>query len=175
MVAFTVFGIPGPQGSKKAIPQSKIGPGGQRFYTGKVSMVESSKKVKPWRAAVHEAAAEAIPAPLPGGVNVSITFYLPRPAGHFGTGRNAGTLKPSAPLYPTVKPDVDKLIRATLDALTSAGAYADDARVVDLHTAKRYADNRAPGAYVQLLPKADVRAPGQLAAPAPSCQLAGAV
>jgi crossover junction endodeoxyribonuclease RusA len=174
VVAFTVFGIPGPQGSKKAIPQSKIGAGGARYFTGKVSMVESSKKVKPWRAAVHEAAVDVIPAPLPGGVNVSITFYLPRPAGHFGTGRNAGTLKPSAPLYPAVKPDIDKLVRATLDALKTAGAYADDARVVDLHTAKRYADHRAPGAYVQVLAKADVRASGEFV-PAASCQLAGAV
>lgn len=175
MVAFTVFGIPGPQGSKKALPHSKIGAGGARYYTGKVSMIESSKKVKPWRAAVVEAASAAISEPLPGGVNVSITFYLPRPRAHYGTGRNSMVLKPSAPLYPTVKPDVDKLVRATLDALTTAGAYGDDARVVDLHTAKRYADHREPGAYVQLMPKANVRASGQFTATDSSRQLAGAV
>lgn len=174
MVAFTVFGTPAPQGSKKAIPISR-GKGAARVYTGKVSMVESSAKVKPWRAAVVEAAKATGAAMLPGGVNVSLTFYLQRPEGHYGTGRNAGNLKPSAPLYPTVKPDADKLVRSTLDALTTAGIYTDDARVVDLHVAKRYADHRAPGAYVQVLAKADVRPSGQFETPAPSCQLAGAL
>jgi Holliday junction resolvase RusA-like endonuclease len=162
VVAFNVIGTPGPQGSKKAIPLSK-GKGAARVFTGKVNMVESSTKVKPWRAAVAEAAKANVGEPLPGAVNVSITFYLTRPKAHYGTGRNALVLKASAPLYPAVKPDIDKLVRSTLDALTSAGAYADDARVVDLHTGKRYADHRAPGAYIQLLQKANTRAPGQLA------------
>jgi Holliday junction resolvase RusA-like endonuclease len=164
MIAFNVYGIPGPQGSKKGIAITKKNKTtGVREYTGKVAMLESSAKVKPWRAAVVEAAKAALPAPLPGGVNVSITFYLPRPRAHYGTGRNSGVLKASAPLYPAVKPDVDKLVRATLDGLTTAGAYADDARVVDLHSSKRYADNRAPGAYVQLIPKATTRLAGAVA------------
>lgn len=165
MVAFSVFGIPGPQGSKKAIPLSK-GKGAARVYTGKVSMVESSAKVKPWRSDVRIAALANGAESIEGAVTVSITFYLPRPEGHYGTGRNAGTLKPSAPLYPAVKPDVDKLVRSTLDALTSAGVYTDDARVVDLHTGKRYADHRAPGAYIQVMPKPNVRMAGRLAAEA---------
>ena len=37
----------------------------------------------------------------------------------------------------TVKPDVDKVLRATLDALTGI-AYEDDAQVVDAHPVKRY-------------------------------------
>lgn len=138
-----VDGLPAPQGSKTAYALKK---GGQ--YTGATAMKESSKKVKPWRAAVVTAARGG--ATIPGPVAVSITFYLPRPKGHFGTGRNAGKLKPAAPALPGVKPDVDKLVRSTLDGLTTAGVYEDDARVTDLVVAKRYADGRGQGATVEV-------------------------
>lgn len=138
-----IHGTPAPQGSKKAFAIKK---GGK--YTGKVALAESSKAVKPWRAAVVEAAAGQ--ATIVGPVAVAITFYLERPKGHYGTGRNAGTVKPAAPALPGVKPDVDKLVRSTLDGLTSAGVYVDDARVTDLVVAKRYADGRAPGATVRV-------------------------
>jgi Holliday junction resolvase RusA-like endonuclease len=157
LVTFNVYGLPGPQGSKKAIPLTK-GKGAAKVYTGKVAMVESSAKVKPWRAAVAEAARQTVNGVIPGPVNVAITFFLPRPKSHYGTGRNAKVLKPGAPLYPEVKPDLDKLIRATLDALTTAGVYADDSKVVDLHTSKRYADHRTGGATISVYPKASTRA-----------------
>lgn len=162
MVSFNVNGTPGPQGSKKAIPLSR-GKGAAKVFTGKVSMVESSAKVKPWREDVRAAAAAAIPAPIHGPVNVMITFFLTRPKAHYRTGKFAHLLKPDAPLYPDVKPDIDKLYRSTLDALKSAGVYADDCKVVDLSGGKRYADHRVPGAFIQILPKASTRATGQLA------------
>lgn len=40
-------------------------------------------------------------------------------------------------VYPVVKPDIDKLERATLDALTGT-VYEDDAQVVTVSKAKRY-------------------------------------
>lgn len=129
-----VAGTPAPQGSKSAY---------QHPRTGKIVLVESSAGVKPWRAAVVAACRRARVPRLAGPVAVAITFYLPRPAGHYGTGRNAGRLRPSAPAYPAVKPDVDKLERATLDGLTTGKAYEDDARVVDLSSRKRYADPAA--------------------------------
>ena len=133
-LSFSVIGVPAPQGSKR---------GFTREGTTKVQMVESSKKVKPWRADVKQAAREAIEAadwPLwSGPVRVRILFMLKRPDGHYGTGRNADLLKPSSPEYPALKPDLDKLARSTLDALTSAGAYSDDSRVVALEVEKAYA------------------------------------
>jgi Holliday junction resolvase RusA-like endonuclease len=117
-----VHGIPGPQGSKS--------------HKGGGRMVESSAKVKPWRVAVVDAAVEARQKvegyqPLTGAVALSMTFTLARPKSHFGTGRNAGVLRPSAPRRPSVKPDLSKLVRATEDALTTALVYRDDAQVVD--------------------------------------------
>lgn len=104
-------------------------------------MVESSKAVGPWREAVRGEVQRAAPVPLPGPVHVEITFRLTRPAGHFGTGRNAGQLKPTAPLFPNSKKnDIDKLARSTLDGLTMGGAYWDDGQVVELVARKVYGE-----------------------------------
>lgn len=121
-----VYGLPGPQGSKS--------PKG-RDTKGRVLMVESSKKVKPWRSAVEWAAVAArqqagLPM-LDEPLLSEMVFSFTRPAGHFGTGRNAGVLKPSAPERPAGTPDLSKLARSTEDALTTAGIYRDDARIVE--------------------------------------------
>lgn len=124
MIAFTVYGIPGPQGSKRFVGRSKSGRG---------LMVESSAKVKPWREAVKWAAREAMAGPngwaaLDCPLRVRMVFTLPKPA--------------SAPkrrqTWPMRTPDGSKLQRSTEDALTDAGLWQDDARVVEWSGAKRY-------------------------------------
>jgi Holliday junction resolvase RusA-like endonuclease len=120
-VVIEVFGTPGPQGSKT--------------HLGRGRMVESSKKVKPWRQDVKQAALAVTGQaggwrPLDGPLAVSMVFSLTRPAGHRGTGRNAGSLRASAPARPTTYPDLSKLARSTEDALTGV-VWADDARVVE--------------------------------------------
>lgn len=100
---------------------------------------------------------------ITGPVLVDAVFYLPRPKSHYGTGRNTSRLKDSAPLVPTTKPDSDKILRSTLDALTSAQAYRDDSQVVDVQARKRYADGRPPGAEITVkeLTDFDFRARGE--------------
>ena len=61
-------------------------------------------------------------------LNVEIYFYLQRPVSHPKRRRTT----------PDKKPDLDKLIRSTCDALTSAGALKDDARIVRITAQKRY-------------------------------------
>lgn len=141
-----VTGIPAPQGSKSAFPNPR---------TGRIRMVESSKQVKPWRAAIVAAWLEAGHPQLEGPVEVVLTFRLPRPKGHYRTGRFAGLLRAMAPRWPWRKPDLDKLVRAALDALSTAGAYEDDARVVALHAWKEYADDGDPGAVIRVRPVPD--------------------
>ncbi|MBK3625462.1 RusA family crossover junction endodeoxyribonuclease [Streptomyces sp. MBT49] len=119
---FTARGLPGPQGSKSHV-------GGGR-------MVESSALVKPWRDVVAWSAVAARSRvrgwkPLTGPVALSLVFTLPRPKTHYGTGRNRALVRLSAPARPDVTPDLDKLVRATKDALTTARVYRDDALVVD--------------------------------------------
>ena len=48
------------------------------------------------------------------------------------------------------KPDIDKLLRSTLDALGEAGLWADDSQVVHVQSSKDYADDRPPGALIKV-------------------------
>lgn len=148
MIVFHVSGIPAPQGSKTAMPVRKNGK-----LTGKTNLVESSKALKPWRTLVTNQARRAKPkgfTPYAGAVRVEVVFRFPRPNGHYGTGRNAGTLKPSAPEHHITKPDIDKTLRAILDALTAAGIYRDDSQVVDVRTTKGYAPDDTTGALITI-------------------------
>jgi Holliday junction resolvase RusA-like endonuclease len=134
-VSFTVYGTPAPQGSKR--------------YVGNGIMVESSGAVRPWRQAVAEAWREAGSVHLFGAVEMEVTFDLARPAGHY---KADGTLRPNARAHPYVRPDLDKLLRSTLDALSKDSmAVLDDARIVAVAARKRYADApRLPGAVIVL-------------------------
>lgn len=102
------YGAAAPQGSKR--------------HVGHGVMVESSKKVKPWREDVKAAAIAAREAGallLDGPIAVRMVFTLPRPA--------SATKKR---LHPTTYPDVSKLARSTEDAISKV-LWADDARVVE--------------------------------------------
>ncbi|WP_334136993.1 RusA family crossover junction endodeoxyribonuclease [Corynebacterium variabile] len=118
MTTFHVPGVPAPQGSKNAYRRGN-----------KVVLVESSKKVKPWRAAVAQAATIAYlrTEPIDGPVAVEIDFHLPRPKS-----------LPKRVKHMVKRPDIDKLLRSTNDALTGI-AYADDSRIVSIAATKRYA------------------------------------
>jgi crossover junction endodeoxyribonuclease RusA len=112
-ITITVYGTPGPQGSKR--------------HVGNGRMVESSAKVKPWREAVVWAA-RGVGGKIAGPVGVDITFTLPKPKSAPKTKRT----------WPDRKPDIDKLVRSTFDALTTAGAIEDDARVVHINAFKAF-------------------------------------
>lgn len=146
-------GIPAPQGSVKAIAIKR---GGQ--YTGKVAVVSASPAHGGWRNEVARAAAAELKAaglgigdlplfPADTPCTVEMRFYLPRPRSHFGTGRNAGQIKPQfAEAWPMVK-DWDKLARTVCDALQLAGVVADDKQFVGSPGVWRiFADYCQPGA-----------------------------
>src|SRR5664279_5285650 len=136
--AVTVHGQPAPQGSKQGFIRG-----------GKVQLVESSKAVKPWREAVKHAALDVLAAsktsPLTGPVSVQVAFTIRKPA--------------SAPkrriTWPQKKPDLDKLLRSTLDALSDAGMWVDDSQVVEIHSTKLFPEEgvdalRTPGAIIRI-------------------------
>lgn len=142
MTCLSVFvpGRPAPQGSKNGRPIYR-GRGADREFTGKVAQVESSKAVKPWREDIRAALLDDAGQPrhqfgAEDPLTVRLEFVMPRPA---------STPKRRTP--PAIrKPDIDKLARACLDAITSAGVISDDARVVDLHATKRLAElDETPG------------------------------
>lgn len=138
MIRITILGAPAPQGSKKFVGTTS---------TGRGLLVESSKKVKPWRQDVKAAGITAMAgrAPLDGPLLVVMTFTLPKPA----------SAPKSRRTWPMRKPDASKLARSTEDALTDAGVWADDARLVSLVVHKRYPGEgenalHAPGAVVEI-------------------------
>ena len=144
-IEIVVLGVPAPQGSKHGFAVKRKG-----AYTGKVAQVESSAKVKPWRMAVKYAALDAMAPdpgmwpPMTGAVVLEVKFRLPRPKSHYGTGRNIALLKPSSPWFPAGRPDLDKLLRSTFDALGEAGVWGDDAQVVTVRGQKVYATDYEP-------------------------------
>jgi crossover junction endodeoxyribonuclease RusA len=138
MIELDVIGIPAPQGSKRHV-------GGGR-------MVESSKKVKPWRKAVSTEALNHTFGAWPY-VAVFATFRLKRPKSHYRTGRFADQLRPDAPRYPAKYPDIDKLYRSTLDGLKAGRAFEDDAQVIILGGRKVFAElGQEPGARIRVYP-----------------------
>lgn len=112
-----VYGNPAPQGSKSFIGTTKLGRG---------IIVDSSPKTRPWRADVKYAAERYIEArggwePFDGAVQVRMVFSFLRPA----------TVSRRKRPYPSVYPDLSKLVRSTEDALTASGIWRDDALVVE--------------------------------------------
>ena len=134
VIRFTAIGKPQPAGSKSGAPIRR------RNGSIGVAMRDSNPKAKPWQAIVANAAREAYSGDLlRGPLFVRMKFFLPRPKGHYGTGKNAATLKASAPRHPTKKPDALKLARGTEDALTGV-VYADDSQIVSERLVKRYGE-----------------------------------
>lgn len=143
-IAITVFGTPGPQGSKSYKGSRATKAGGRAPI-----LVESSKKVKPWREAVAEAAtaalyrlaaAQRLAFPLAGPLRAEMVFTL-QPPQRIPAERFVGGVP-----YPAAYPDTSKLVRSTEDALTGV-LWVDDAQVV-LYTlvAKYYPGYGCPGA-----------------------------
>jgi Holliday junction resolvase RusA-like endonuclease len=147
--------VPGkcePQGSATAFVPLKDGwpmaRGGRlpdgRYRHGSVivNVTSDNAKLKGWRAHVEQAAIEYWGdgrEPLDDvDLAVECDFYLKRPEGHWGTGRNAHLLKDGQPARPRSIPDVDKLLRAILDGLSEI-VYRDDSLVTAAPPEKHYA------------------------------------
>lgn len=153
--SIAIPGKPATRGSMKCV--------GRR---GKVAhvLVESHATADPWRQTVVGWMRKYHPAQTAEkgqAVGVEITFTLPRPATHYGTGRNSKRLKESAPKHPTGRNtgDIDKLARLILDAMQDAQLIPDDAAVCELNTRKAYPadhgyDDRLPypGVLIRLYP-----------------------
>ena len=147
-ISFRVGATPAPQGSLSAFVVYPKDGGRPRAVSshGKKSS-PGVKALHAWRGAVEDEARKAIGTggPYAGPVRVHLLFRLPRPAS-----------KPRWRWLPWERPDLDKLTRATLDALTGI-VYDDDARVVDLHARKRYAlPGDPPSGFVRVVPLDDL-------------------
>lgn len=136
-----VQGVPAPKGSMKAFVVGRVAPRA-------VVTHDNNERTKLWAGLVGEAARAAMEGRLmfrDQAVRVHVEFRLPRPVGHFKPG---GELRRSSPHFPLVKPDLDKLVRATMDAIKGI-VFDEDSRIVTLAASKYYAtDIVGPGALI---------------------------
>ena len=128
ILRFTVYGVAESKGSTRAFHRP-----GMRAPV----VTESNRNVKGWQHLIAAAFTEALSALAPddrhliaGGARIEIIYCLPRP--------KALSRPKHAAAEHTKKPDLDKLTRAVLDALTGI-AWSDDAQVCELVAYKRYA------------------------------------
>lgn len=115
--------------------------------TGRI--YDATPKLGPWTKVLRGCARAAMDGelvPCPAPILVDVVFCFERPKGHY---KASGGLSAKATLRPVQKrrDDVDKLVRAILDALTGI-AFEDDAQVVELTASKAWADGRGVGAAV---------------------------
>ena len=121
MITFSVEGTPIPQGSMKHI--------------GNGRMIHSrATDLATWRALISIAAKNAGCKPIDSPISITLVFRLKKP-------------KTVRREFPTVPPDLDKLIRGVLDGLTDA-AYLDDSQVIDINAKKVYSSN--PGVEISI-------------------------
>jgi crossover junction endodeoxyribonuclease RusA len=121
-IYFIVYAKPQPQGSSRGFH-----PKGSKH----IIITSDNKNLRPYRqqvslcavAAMNEMGAERIPRKIP--VELRLRFYFQKPESR------------SKKAQMTVKPDVDKLVRAVGDSLSGI-CYDDDSQVTDLIVRKRY-------------------------------------
>jgi len=137
-----IYGTPVPQGSARAFNRG-----------GKVVVTSDNPKLKNWRALSTFVLKSDIAkvAQFDGPVAVNLAFYFERPKSHLN---GSGSLRKGYSSSHTVKPDLDKLVRAILDAGTDAAVWHDDAQVVRLTASKQYVGSSGkeslPGVRVQI-------------------------
>jgi crossover junction endodeoxyribonuclease RusA len=121
---FEVPGKPVPQGSMRSLGR------GRMVHTNQSGLL-------PWRHAVGVCAVQHRPPGWDntGPMQVRATFWTPRPKNHY---RADGSVKDRAGFYPVTRPDLDKLIRALLDALTDAQIWVDDSQAGHICAHKNY-------------------------------------
>ncbi len=126
VIRFQVHGLPIPQGSTRVW-----------MVNGKPITTSSAKGLGSWRRLVADVAQNYAPkAPWDGPVGIELHFGLPKPKSAPKTRR----------VWPDKRPDLDKLTRAVLDALTYV-VFADDSQVIDIRASKDYG---APGVVVEV-------------------------
>ena len=126
VIAFEVHGLPIPQGSTRVW-----------MVNGKPITTSSARGLGAWRRLVADVAQGYAPKQLwEGPVAIQLHFGLPKPKSAPKTRR----------VWPDKRPDLDKLTRAVLDALTYV-VFGDDSQVVEIQASKDYG---APGVVIEV-------------------------
>ena len=124
LVVLHVQGLPVPQGSMRTF-----------VVKGRPVVTSANKNLAGWRRLIADMAQGHLPAPTDSPVVVDMTFSFPKPKS-----------SPKRRLYPDGRPDLDKCVRAVLDAITHI-LITDDSRVVGITARKVFGP---PGVTLEL-------------------------
>ena len=135
---FTVYGVPQPKGSMRC-----WGKAFEDLLTGRWRVVQTvraaNKKLEPWEAEIRRTLRDLPRVEFfPGPVTVHLDFHLPT--------------------LPTRPPDLDKLVRGALDALTGV-VWTDDAQVTRLVAVKQRCVEGRPRAVYRITDQPDTMCP----------------
>mgnify|MGYP000706368365 CR=1 FL=1 len=117
-----------PQGSKKGF-----------VINNRAVLVDASEGNKAWRKHVSDRIREhADYIRYSGPVHVTVVFYMKK-------------AKSNRTQFMMQKPDIDKLCRSVLDAITDSEMIEDDSRVTSLTAYKHWeTDDMPPGVYIRI-------------------------
>ena len=76
--------------------------------------------------------------PYTDALRITFTFNIKRPKSHW----NKYSLKPSAPIYHTKRPDIDNYVKFYMDCMNKV-VYLDDSQVIELSAKKIYNDKES--------------------------------
>ena len=79
--------------------------------------------------------------PLAGDISLKVTFYMPRPKSHYRTGKRSHVRKAKAPVFHSVKPDLDNLVKLISDCIGNRTFIVDDSQICALSAIKVYSDD----------------------------------
>ena len=119
----------------KPAPQPRV----RAYRRGEHAGVYTPDTAAEWKSQVTLAALPYRGLFATGTLRLEVEFYLPRPKAR----KNDD--------YVAVKPDIDNLLKSTMDALSNAGVWHDDAQVAAVVMSKRYEQaNHTVGAVIRL-------------------------
>jgi crossover junction endodeoxyribonuclease RusA len=141
-ISFEVLGRPQPKGSLSAFA----------LPDGRARITEP-RHHKAWQREVRDGAVRAIGlgGPLTGPLWARLCFFLPRPKSAPKTARTV----------PAVRPDLDKLLRASLDGLIGVAIH-DDSQIVLCEVGKFYSSRPRVTVRLRALSEADLQWEGVL-------------
>jgi len=144
VISFFIEGVPRPQ------PRHSVATRGKHAH----AYIPTKHPIHEWKEHVRLSAAHAMDlagAPIWEGkaLRIEMTFYLPRPKHHWGTGKNRRKLKASAPKWPLGSiGDWDNYAKAPQDAMEGI-VFKDDCAICSGAVEKRYCGKgMTPGAKV---------------------------
>lgn len=119
------------------IPGRPATKGSVRFTRGNYAKPDNPR-LESWTAIAKFEAREAMRCqqPTQGPVNVRADFHYARPKCHY---RKAGGLRDDTPEFPMSRSDVDKCLRALLDAMIGT-VFVDDGQVVHAMVCKLWTE-----------------------------------